>query len=95
MNWSSRTGPFAEVTFGALETPFVFIIILFGAPKSFKIPPNAAPATKSDTATSPNAAPATKSGSPDSPTSPNIAPATKSHAGDVVMWFAEMWCDEM
>ena len=42
---------------------------------SFRISPNTAPATKSDTCTSPNTAPATKS---DTCTSPNTAPATKS-----------------
>ena len=42
---------------------------------SFRISPNTAPATKSDTCTSPNTAPATNS---DTCTSPNTAPATNS-----------------
>ena len=91
MNWSSRTRPFAEVTFRALETYFALENTIFRAPAILQkfakccacwksaIPtsPNVVPvpATQSDTPTSPNIAPATNS---HTPTSPKIAPATRS-----------------
>ena len=58
MNSSSRTRPFAEVTFRASEMHFVWKITTFRAPAIY-------PATKSDTPRSPNAAPATQNDSHD------------------------------
>ena len=75
-NSSSRTRPFAEVTFRASGTHFVVKITTFRAPAIYPlISPNNSPAAKSDIATSPNIVPATKS---DIATVPNTAPATKS-----------------
>ena len=77
-NSSSRTRPFAEVTFRASETHCVLKVTTFRL--SIQISPNAAPATKSDT--SPNAVPATKKN--DAATEP----ATKSQMW-VMCWL--MW----
>ena len=60
MNSSSRTRPFAEVTFRASETHVVLKLQHFALRLSTQISPNTVPATKSDTPTSPNTAPATK-----------------------------------
>ena len=65
MNWSSRTRPFAEVTFRTLETRFRKIQH-FVHRLSPKISRNAAPATTSDIPKAPTAVPARKSDAPTS-----------------------------
>ena len=74
MNPSSRTSPFAELTFPTLATLKDFSLRL--SPTFWR---DGAPATKSDTPTAPNIARATKCGTA---TSRNIAPATKNGADD-------------
>ena len=63
MNSSSRTRPFAEVTFRASETHFVLKNTTFRAPAIYPYFTKYAPATKSGLPRSPNAAPATKNNS--------------------------------
>ena len=88
MNSSSRTRPFAGVTFRGSGR-----ILYWALRLSIQVSPGAVPATKSHTPTSPNAAPPTKIHTPtppnaapatknDTPTAPNTAPATKNDSHD-------------